>query len=260
MNQQRTTFSFFKVMTYNIHSCVNVYGRENPAAIARIISLLDPDAVALQEVEAMGPHMNYRNQAEWLADRLGMQYHFYPLRKSRWGRFGSAVLSKYSMSVVKSRVFPGSSTSQIREPRGAIWVRFLTRMGSINLINTHLSLRVQERLYQIRHLLGSDWLGGIGRDEPAVLCGDFNAGSRSLLYRVVSSRYTDAQVQARKKGYPKPTFFSLYPVLRLDHIFVSKHLSSEEVIVPLNFDARKASDHLPVWARLSLKEPQADET
>jgi endonuclease/exonuclease/phosphatase family metal-dependent hydrolase len=250
--------STFVVMTYNIHSCVNVYGRENPAAIARIIALLDPDAVALQEVDAMGPQMNYRNQAEWIAEQLDMHHHFYPLRKSRRGEFGSAVLSKQAISVVKTRIFPGRSANQIREPRGAIWVRCHTRMGPINLINTHLSLRMQDRLYQVRHLLGKDWLGGIGADEPAVLCGDFNSGARSLLYRVVSTRYADAQVQAGNKGYPKPTFFSLYPVLRLDHIFISNRLSSEEVKVPLGLDARKASDHLPVWARLSLRLPQKD--
>jgi len=252
--------SSFKVMTYNIHSCVNVYGRENPAATARIIALLDPDAVALQEVDSMGPRMRQRNQAEWIADQLGMHHLFFPLRASRLGKFGSAVLSKYSMSVVKTSLFSGASANQIKEPRGAIWVRLRTPGGHVHFINTHLSLRMQDRLYQIRRLLGKDWLGGIDPQEPAVFCGDFNAGARSLIYRVISARFADAQVQAKQKGYPKPTFFSLYPILRLDHIFVSRHLTPLQVKVPLDFDARKASDHLPVWAQLSFNGRHAEDS
>jgi len=250
------TMTHFSVMTYNIHSCVNVYGRENPAAIARIIALLDPDAVALQEVDTMGPRMGYRNQAQWLSAELGMQFHFHSLRKSRWGRFGSAVLSRFPMSLIRTGLFPSKGANQVREPRGAMWMRLHTPYGNVHLVNTHLSLRLRERLYQIRHLLGQGWLGGI-RNEPAVFCGDFNAGWRSLEYRTISTRYADAQKQVKQKGYPRPTFFSLYPILRLDHVFVSDHLQSIEVKVPSDMDARKASDHLPVWARLVLKESPA---
>jgi endonuclease/exonuclease/phosphatase family metal-dependent hydrolase len=254
MNASRAASPSLTVMTYNIHSCVNVYGRDNPAAIARIIAHLEPDAVALQEVDTMGPRMDYRNQAQWLAAELGMQFHFQALRKSKWGRFGTAVLSKYPLSVVKTSLFPGKSTHQIKEPRGATWVRLHTPRGNVHLINTHLSLRLRDRVYQVRHLLGSGWLGGI-HNEPAVFCGDFNAGVRSLEYRTVSTRYVDAQKQVKQKGYPRPTFFSLYPILRLDHIFVSRHLLALEVKVPSDLNARKASDHLPVWARLALREP-----
>jgi endonuclease/exonuclease/phosphatase family metal-dependent hydrolase len=241
------------VMTYNIHSCANVYGRDNPEAIARIIAWLDPDAVALQEVDTMAPHKGYRNQAQWLSEELGMHFHFLALRKSRWGRFGSAVLSKYPMSVVKTSSFPGKSAHQIREPRGAIWMRLHTPMGNIHLINTHLSLRMRDRMYQIRHLMGAAWLGGI-KNEPIVFCGDFNAGARSLEYRTISTRYADVQKQVQQKGFPRPTFFSLYPIMRLDHIFVSNRLRAVEVKVPADMDARKASDHLPVWARLAIIE------
>jgi endonuclease/exonuclease/phosphatase family metal-dependent hydrolase len=185
-----------------------------------------------------------------------MRFHFHPLRKSRWGRFGSAVLSKHPMSVIKTNVFPGKNPRQAREPRGAMWVQLHAPHGNFHVINTHLSLRLRDRMYQIRHLLGRSWLGGI-KNEPAVFCGDLNAGARSLEYRAISSRYSDAQKQANQKGYPRPTFFSLYPILRLDHIFVSSQLQSIEVKVPKDLDARKASDHLPVWARLVLKKPHA---
>jgi endonuclease/exonuclease/phosphatase family metal-dependent hydrolase len=40
-----------RVMTYNIHSCVDTFGRLAPEATAEAIRLLDPDLVALQEVD-----------------------------------------------------------------------------------------------------------------------------------------------------------------------------------------------------------------
>ncbi|KJS33505.1 MAG: hypothetical protein VR64_01650 [Desulfatitalea sp. BRH_c12] len=242
----------FKIMTYNIHSCINVYGRESPADIVRAIARIDPDIVALQEVEAMGPLMYYRNQAEWIAEKLDMQARFYPLRKSRWGYFGTAILTRFPHYMVKNGLLPSRDANPTKEPRGAAWICLQTANGPIHIVNTHLGLRMRDRHSQVRRLLGRHWLGSISSEEPIILCGDFNAGPRSLEYRMLSARFKDVQVHARQKGYPKPTFFSLYPVLRIDHIFVSDHFMPLQITIPSDLSSRKASDHLPVCALMAL--------
>jgi len=86
-----------------------------------------------------------------------------------------------------------------------------------------------------------------------LICGDFNAGARSPVYREISAHLADAQKMANHRGYPKNTFFSRYPVLRLDHIFVSKQFATLcRVLVPSDAATRIASDHLPVFAEFAF--------
>lgn len=49
--------SIIRAMTYNIHSCVNTDGAVGLEQVAKVISQLTPDLVALQEVDAgIPPH------------------------------------------------------------------------------------------------------------------------------------------------------------------------------------------------------------
>jgi endonuclease/exonuclease/phosphatase family metal-dependent hydrolase len=49
-----------------------------------------------------------------------------------------------------------------------------------------------------------------------------------------------------------PSFHSRKPVAALDRILVDRSLRIEEAGVHSSAESRKASDHLPVWARLKL--------
>ena len=48
-----------------------------------------------------------------------------------------------------------------------------------------------------------------------------------------------------------PSFHARRPVAALDRIIVHKDLSIEAAGVHMSAAARRASDHLPIWARLS---------
>jgi endonuclease/exonuclease/phosphatase family metal-dependent hydrolase len=65
-----------RVMTYNIHSCVDMSDRVAPEATADAIRLLNPDVVALQEVEGGIPQTGRLDQARFLSARLGMEFSF----------------------------------------------------------------------------------------------------------------------------------------------------------------------------------------
>jgi endonuclease/exonuclease/phosphatase family metal-dependent hydrolase len=246
----------FKIMTYNIHRCVNIHGRFAPEQTVRVIKNSQADLIALQEVTSISSNNPQRmHQSRFLAARLNMIDRFFPLRpllSNSKDFYGIAILSRYPMTAIKIAGLPDATRNQSHEPRGAMWMRVHTPLGDIHLINTHLSLYRRDRLVQAAELLGRKWLGRIPRQEPVILCGDLNAGSYSLVYRNIRSCLADVQLAARQKGYPKATFFSFYRILRLDHIFVSDHFTALRVNVPTDPVSRRASDHLPLLVELGL--------
>jgi endonuclease/exonuclease/phosphatase family metal-dependent hydrolase len=248
-----------KVMTYNIHSCVDMKGRVDIEKIEKVIANLDPDVVALQEVDVNRRRTLYMDQAKRLAEGLNMDYQYYSLMNSGSEKYGLAILAKFPLIKIKYDRFPAVKSKRMVERRGAMWVRIQTPLGDVNVINTHLGLHMKERLFQIRTLLGKDWLSGVLGKKPLVICGDFNAGAQSPVYREICAHLADAQKMGNYKGYPKNTFFSRYPVLRLDHIFVSKQFATlRRVRVPSDAVTRIASDHLPVFAEFTFNESAGD--
>jgi endonuclease/exonuclease/phosphatase family metal-dependent hydrolase len=242
-----------KVMTYNIHSCINVRGNLDPKGIIRVITAFSPDVVALQEVEKGRFRSNFLDQPNLLADALGMRCDFFPLVFNGEEKYGLAILSCCAVKKVKFEVLAVMNSTRNREPRGAMWIKLLTDVGKVNFVNTHLALYRRDRLIQIRTLLGNRSNSGIARSEPLILCGDMNATPYSPVYREISGHLTDVQKKIRQKGYPKNTFHSLYPLIRLDHIFISDHFVPVRVNVPDDYKSRMASDHLPVFAVLAFK-------
>ena len=241
-----------KVATYNIHSCIDTARVVDMEKIAEVIEETGADVAALQEVDADKPRTGRVDQAKWLAERLGMEHLFYPVVRSGKEKYGLAVLSSLPMKKIKFERLPAPEAKKPREVRGAMWVRLETPAGPVSLINTHLGLRAGERRLQIGKLLGGEWLGALGKKEPTVFCGDFNAGRRSYVYRRVCKRFSDVQRLHGGPASPRPTFLSFYPIWCLDHIFVSDHFSLVRMEVPSTRLARRASDHLPVFAEMRL--------
>jgi endonuclease/exonuclease/phosphatase family metal-dependent hydrolase len=101
-------------------------------------------------------------------------------------------------------------------------------------------------------LLGEEWLMAVPKDEPVILCGDFNAVPLSPVYRQLSRYLTDTQRGAIHSDRRHPTFPSRGPFFRIDHIFISAHFRSVKAIVPNNKKTRIASDHLPLCADLEM--------
>ncbi len=239
------------VMTYNIHSCIGVDGRVDPDRIVRVIAENNPDVVGLQEVDAGRKRTRHLHQAAYFGVRLKMGFRFFPLMEIDRERYGLALLSRHPVTEVRQVTLPCFDASGRRERRGAMRARIETASGPLYIFNTHLSLYPRERRFQ-----AADLVFGCGRRDlpagaPVILLGDLNAGVRSLAYRTISSVYADART-----GLPlKPTYNSRYPVLRLDHIFVSEHFRTEFHHVPDRSHVRIASDHLPVVARLRFTPP-----
>lgn len=248
------------VATYNIHSCLNMDRRCNPDRTAAVLSSLNPDIVALQEVDAGCSRSRYVDQAAHLAGCLGMFYRFCPLVERKTGQYGIAVLSRYPIADSGCRILPATGIGRkAPERRGVMSVLIDTPAGQVRVVNTHLGLKASDRAAQaddiVRHILIPETVdsGRAGR-IPVIFCGDLNAGPGSPVYRSIARYVNDIQTTGiRSRAAAKPTFFSWFPVRRIDHIFISSHFHADRVYVPKNHETRMVSDHLPVAAELLLR-------
>jgi endonuclease/exonuclease/phosphatase family metal-dependent hydrolase len=232
-----------RLMTYNIHRCVGLDGKHSPERIAETIRESDPDIVALQEVEVGHVRTARMDQPRVLAEKLGMQFLYHPARERREERFGNAILSRLPLRSVRTALLPTLPRFAVQR-RAAVWAAVEVRGVQLQVINTHLGLVRGERMLQALDLCGTDWLTHPECSHPRVLCGDFNATPRSRVHKVLNGTLRDAQ--ELYDGESHPTWPSLWPFVRYDHVFVSREIEVRRVHVPRTKLTRIASDHLPV--------------
>jgi len=241
-----------RILTYNVHRWLGTDRQISPTRIAEVIASCEPDIVALQEVRVGRVRAGEVDQAATVASALGMDLHFQPTIRILGEQYGIAVLTRHSSRIVKAGRLPTQSTRPSFEKRSALWVAVEIDGRTIQVVNAHLSLRSGERRTQAAALVGRDWIGHPDCAEPAVLLGDFNAPPLSRSYRMIADRLRDAQL-SNSFGEPQPTFHTRAPVLRLDHVFVTKSIEvidAGPVRTPLT---RVASDHFPLLAQLRVR-------
>jgi endonuclease/exonuclease/phosphatase family metal-dependent hydrolase len=150
-----------RVGTWNIHGAVGADRRYAPSRIVGVLSELDADVVALQEV----PHNNFLSHLE---HATGYHVAAGPLFQRRGTEFGNAVLSRRAFD----RVAHVDLTVHSYEPRGALDVRIdVGAQGPLRVLATHLGLRPGERREQVKRLLAAVEVEG---PQPTILMGDLN--------------------------------------------------------------------------------------
>lgn len=233
-----------RLLSYNVHGCVGGDRRLDLSRIVEVIAEARPDVVALQELDVGRSRSGGVDQAEQIAAALEMTSVFHPAMHVAEEKYGDAILTALPMQVVKTGPLPSRG-----EPRGAIWCRIEHAGRPINVLNTHLGLWRGERLAQARALLGPGWLGHPGcRGEDTVLMGDFNSLPSSRSFAQIAGALQLAR--PRTDRLAGPTFPARFPLLRLDHIFLSKGLRCLDCTALRTPLARLASDHLPLLATI----------
>lgn len=232
--------SSFRVMTYNVHSCVGTDGKLQPERIAEVIARANPDVVALQELDVHQSRSLRVHQPEWLAEQLGMSVHFSAARACGDGYYGNAFLSRHPFSVLSE-----AGLSRRRgEERAVQWLQLAIAGKNLSVMNTHLSIHYRERLLQIQQLLNAEWLAQVESDLPLVVCGDLNSTRFSPVYRRLRQDLRDAQCASGRRALA--TWPSRLPLLRIDHVFASSSLEVLRCEVPRDALSALASDHLPL--------------
>lgn len=235
-----------KLVTYNVHGCIGLDGRHDPARIAAVLAEEEPDVVALQEVDVGRRRTGGIDQAAELARRLGMQAHF----QEAFPGYGIAVLSRLPLRLVRGARLPTWRGPVPVEPRVAMWVALGVETEPLHLVATHLGLIPRERETQAAALLGPEWLTSPGCTGPRVLCGDLNSPQRSVTYRRLAAALRDVHASAAR-GAPRPTFPAPLPALRIDHVLASEGVQVLAAWTGKSPLARRASDHLPLVVELA---------
>ena len=235
-----------RIITYNIHRCIGGDRKISPERISDVITVHQPDVVALQEVDYGQVRPALYDQAAIIAERLNFET-FWIERE----RCGNAILSRYPMKMVKAGGLHRPRRWHTLARRGALWVEIEVFGARIQIINTHLGLTPASRLNQAKVLVGPEWLNSTECRPPVILCGDFNTQPGSTVFRLLGGRL--GYVEALKvNGQNEKTWPSSHPVLSFDHMFISGDLAVDEVKVPVDGVVRTASDHLPFFVQLSL--------
>jgi endonuclease/exonuclease/phosphatase family metal-dependent hydrolase len=225
------------VATYNVHRWTGLNGRgdPDPARAAFVISELGADVIALQEV--VRP-LDAEDPLERLADALGLHLAFAATRTHRQGELGNAILARWPIPLVSTLDL---SFSRL-EKRLAVAARFEASTGTIGVVATHLALVDRTRHQQVQSLLEHPQLCS----GPTLLLGDMNAWRQCK-----ATKALDRALGAHDNHAWPASFPAARPVLALDRIY-ARGARIVEIHAHDSLAARRASDHLPVVARVEL--------
>ena len=227
------------VASYNVHRWTGLNGRSqpDPARACFVISEMDFDVIALHEV--IRPYEG-DDPLERLCDELGLHLAFAVSRLHRTGQLGNAILSRFPISSVSVLDISHSRIEQ----RSALAAQFHGPGGSLGVVATHLSLVDRTRHRQVQALLEHPHLNS----GPAVLVGDMNAWRKCK-----ASRSLEEEMHRHNNVEWPATFPAARPMLALDRIY-ARGADVRGVSTHDTKASRRASDHLPVAARVQVKE------
>ncbi len=224
------------VATYNLHRWTPPSRRvPEPERGSFVISELGADVIALQEV--LRPFAG-DDPLTRLAERLRLHVAFVTTRIHRLGELGNAILSRWPIAGAS---LLDLSFSRV-ERRSAVATLLRTPMGPLSFVATHLSLVHRTRRRQVQHLLGDPTLQG-----PVFLVGDMNAWRR----RDRAGRALDEELHSHSEVEWPASFPAARPMWPLDRIY-ARGAKVVEIEAHQSIAARRASDHLPVVARIAL--------
>lgn len=234
-----------RVLTYNVHHGEGTDGKIDLARIAAAIKRLEPDVVALQEVDKSTTRSQGVDQAAELGKLTGMHVAFGKTMDYAGGQYGEAILSKYPLTQVKVHPLP---FTQGCEPRCALaaHVRFGETGPELVFVGTHLEhARAALRLCQSNKL---NPLLVATSSLPTILAGDFNDVPDSPAIRVLQPHWEDASNEQ-----PAPTWPSDRPKTKIDYVFF-RPAHAWRVVEQKVVDEPVASDHRPLLAVLEWSE------
>ena len=239
-----------RIATFNIlHGRSPDDGQVDLERLSACIRRLDPDVLALQEVDVDQPRSSRADLTAVAADAMGAVSHRFVAAISgtpgaTWmaatgteqpgtAAYGIALLSRYpaiSWQVLRLPRIPVKD-----EPRAGVAAQLDTPLGVLTVVNTHLSFVPGWNRVQLNHLM-RDVRGLPG---PRVVMGDLNTSSSTL------SRRTGLRPLA-----VAPTFPVRSPGRQLDHILTDH---DDLVVTDASTPVLPISDHRPLVIDVSLR-------
>lgn len=226
-----------KVASYNMRKAIGTDRRRMPERTLEVLREVDADIIALQECDrrlgeraGVIPLHMLDEHSPWKAVPIA-------IRARSMGWHGNALLVRKDATVSAPRRIEIPTL----EPRGAVRADIALNGMTLRVVGMHLDLSGLWRRKQAHAILHD--VDGCEPALPSVLMGDLNEWTpQSGCLRDFGRNHCFAATG--------PSFHARHPVGRLDRIMVSSELRVIDSGTHHSAAARKASDHLPIWATL----------
>lgn len=221
-----------RVVSYNIRHGEGMDHKLDLARTAAVLKKLQPDFVALQEVDQVVARSGKVDQAAKLGKMLGMHHAFAKFMDYQGGEYGLAVLSKHPILETHVHKLPDGA-----EPR--VVVEVVTQPGGkgarISVCSIHLDWTKEAlRVAQIKALEQKLAV----RKHPVVLVGDFNAKPGSETMEIVVQSWSVVP-----KTGDRFTFSADRPRIEIDYV-VTRGIAEGATCRVV--EEKVASDHRPL--------------
>ncbi len=240
-----------RVLVFNIHAGKDAAGQPNLEGVAELVRRTAADIALLQEVDRGTKRSGKVDQVTALGE---LTKHFTAFGRSLdydGGLYGIAALSRGRIGVTATEPLPieppQARSGGSYEPRAALLLTSATRLGPLQLINTHLDASREDlyRLQESAHIV--ELVRRLSRGAgPVAAGGDFNAEPGSAPYeRIIAAGLRDAWKECGAgDGFTYPAD---KPIKRIDYLFLTAGLRCTHAEV---IDTR-VSDHRPLLVTLS---------
>lgn len=236
--QQPRSFTL-RVLTYNIYHGEATDGSINMDLLASIINEVNPDLVALQEVDKNTQRTGVIDMTNELSKRTGLKGYFVKHRDYQGGEYGNAILSRFPVTDVDALEGYHSTPSVITFAFATVK---LAPDVEIVFSSTHLSTRTEDRKEQARQLV--DYYTKEKNRAPLILTGDLNAEPHHDEIKMLMTEFAEADTTysntfSARTDPQKKIDFILYPLTGSWEVLETRVLCRED-----------ASDHCAVFAVL----------
>ncbi len=234
----------FRIGTYNVHKCKGMDRQVRPPRIADVISRLEVDILAAQEI--------LESQAAEISARLGIPFLFGAARKHAGEPYGNAVFTGLPVTAHQSY----DLTVAGREERQCLRVSLdLPQDHRLHFFSVHLGTSFLERRRQAHDLVSARILGSDECSSHRIVAGDFNEWTSGLATRLLNTHLRSADIAIHRKR--ARTYPGIAPFLPLDHVYYDSDFQLHEMHVYRTPLSVLASDHLPLIATFSVETPES---
>jgi len=222
------------ILTYNVRNCRGQDNRIDYQRVADIINRINPEVVALQELDSS----TLRSGKIIVLDELALRTRLFPTFGAsiayQGGKYGIGILSKEKPIWWKSIALPGRE-----EIRSLLIIEFKDFL----FCSTHFSLNEEDRLKSVEII--NDHFSKYSK--PVFLAGDLNAVPESNVIKNIETKWQMLNNPA------DPTIPADNPNRCIDYIFVLKNNKNYFSVGQSTVEKEPvASDHLPVWVKIRI--------
>lgn len=225
-----------RFVSYNIRKARGLDRKRNPQRILEILNRLEADVVVLQEADERLGNRPAAVPVQMIETQT--EFKILPTAKNEvsLGWHGNAVLLRKGITArgIERIDLPGL------EPRGAVLFELEMGKRSVAVVGAHLGLLRRYRRRQLQTIARY-----VEAMDDVIILGDFNEWSRKRGLEPLAPRFTVLD--------PGRSFHAARPVAALDRFAHCGNVIVKDAGVDEGNLARRASDHLPIWADVQLR-------